>query len=72
MQRQDLYTVLYIVLKAQTPDEEQKWNGSPTTELMKLTKGNYLLHILAKTENISINANLIVYSNIPVNLTYRK
>ena len=41
-------------------------------DFLHLQRGNYLLHIYTRTDNVSVNANLIVYSSIPVNLTYRK
>ena len=65
-----MYLLVYIVLRTATPDEERHlFSGY---DFLRLQRGNYLLHIYTKTDNVSINANLITYSNIPINMTYRK
>ena len=58
------------VLRTITPNEEQHLFGG--YDFLKLKRGNYLLHIYTKTDNVAVNANLITYSNIPINMTYRK
>ena len=41
-------------------------------DTLKLQRGNYLLHVYTKTENVSVNANVIIYSSVPIIMTYRK
>jgi len=65
-----MYLCLNLVLRTTSPNEEQHLFGG--YDFLKLKKGNYLLHIYTKTDNVSVNANLITYSNIPINMTYRR
>ena len=59
-----------LVLRTLNPTEDKTLFAGH--DFLKLQRGNYLLHIYTKTDNVSVNANLIVYSSIPINLTYRK
>lgn len=65
-----MYLFTKIVLRTLTPEEEKTMSMS--REFLNLPRGNYLLHIYTKTENVSVNSNLIVYSSSPISLTYRK
>lgn len=65
-----MYLWWYVVLRTISPEEEHMMFSG--RDFLRLSRGNYLLHIYTKTDNVSVNSNLIVYSSSPVNLTYRK
>jgi len=65
-----MYIRDYADLRTLNPTEDKTLFAGH--DFLKLQRGNYLLHIYTKTDNVSVNGNLIVYSSAPLSLTYRK